>query len=138
MIFDRKQQLNWYNHPFDICLNQERLVGWIRVGVGGVRVGVSCVKYLKRGWNRKEGGSKDFKKRGQARSRCRCLKKGSWNPLTNYKPIWLYCIICTCPYCIICKGVTASLFKVPTSLRNFPSFFKTFCFPTPSSYFITF
>ena len=22
MIFDRQQQVNWYNHPFDICLNQ--------------------------------------------------------------------------------------------------------------------
>ena len=30
LIFDRKQQLNWQNHPFDICLNKE---GWL-VGLG--------------------------------------------------------------------------------------------------------
>ena len=36
-----------------------------------------CLKYLKRGWNRKDGrGSKDFKKGDQARSRVGCLKKG--------------------------------------------------------------
>ena len=39
LIFDRKQQLNWQNHPFDICLNQGRLVGWIRAGRGCVMVG---------------------------------------------------------------------------------------------------
>ena len=37
----------------------------------------NCVKYLKRGWNRKEGrGNKDFKKEEQAGSRVGCLKKG--------------------------------------------------------------
>ena len=50
--------------------------------------GGSCLKYLKRRWNRKEGrGNKDFKKgEGQAGSRVGCLKKGGggWNPLTNY------------------------------------------------------
>ena len=35
----------------------------------------NCVKYLKKGWNRKEGrGNKNFKKRGQAGSRGGCLK----------------------------------------------------------------
>ena len=39
--------------------------------------GGDCLKYLKRGWNRKEGkGHKDFKKGGQAGSTGRCLKKG--------------------------------------------------------------
>ena len=40
--------------------------------------GGSCLKYLKRRWNRKEGrGNKDFKKgEGQAGSRVGCLKKG--------------------------------------------------------------
>ena len=43
--------------------------------------GGNCLKYLERGWNRKEGkGHKDFKKeeegREQARSRGGCLKKG--------------------------------------------------------------
>ena len=48
--------------------------------------GEKCLKYLKRGWNRKEGrGNKDFKKGEQAGSRGGCLKKGRWNPLTNYE-----------------------------------------------------
>ena len=42
---------------------------------GFVRVG-DCLKYLKRGWNRKERRkSKDFKKEGTIWSRCGCLKK---------------------------------------------------------------
>ena len=56
-------------------------------------VGENCLKYLKRGWNRKEGrGNKDFKKGGQAGTRGGCLKKGGkagWNPLTNYY-IYIY------------------------------------------------
>ena len=49
-----------------------------------MRVG-DCLKYLKRGWNKKEGrGNKDFKKGRQAGSRGGCLKKGGWNPLRNY------------------------------------------------------
>ena len=50
--------------------------------------GGNSLKYLKRGWNRKEGrGNKDFKKEGKAGSRCGCLKKeeGDWKPLTNYE-----------------------------------------------------
>ena len=49
--------------------------------------GGNSLKYLKRGWNRKEGmKNKDFKKGGQARSRGGCIKKGGggWSPLTNY------------------------------------------------------
>ena len=44
----------------------------------------NCLKYLKRGWNKKEGrGNRDFKKRsgGQAGSRGGCLKKGTVEPL---------------------------------------------------------
>ena len=37
----------------------------------------NCLKYLKRGWNRKEGrGNKDFKKGEQAGSRVGALKRG--------------------------------------------------------------
>ena len=48
--------------------------------------GRNCLKYLKRGWNRKEGGGhKDLEKGGQAGSGGGCLKKGvGWNPLMNY------------------------------------------------------
>ena len=54
--------------------------------------GGNCLKYLERGWNRKEGrGHKDFKKGGQTGLRGGCLKKGGggggWNPLTNYEKI---------------------------------------------------
>ena len=39
--------------------------------------GGNYLKYLKRGWNRKEGRrNKDFKKGGQAGSRGGCLRKG--------------------------------------------------------------
>ena len=48
------------------------------LGRWGLREGGrNCLKYLKRGCNRNEGrGNKDFKKRGQAGSRVRCLKSG--------------------------------------------------------------
>ena len=39
LIFDRKQQLNWYIRYFDIFRNQERLVGRIRAGGICIRVG---------------------------------------------------------------------------------------------------
>ena len=41
----------------------------------------NCLKYLQRGWNRKEGReNKDFKKGGQAGSKGGCLKKGGLEP----------------------------------------------------------
>ena len=50
-------------------------------GRRGLREGRgNCLKYLKRGWNKKDGrGNKDFKGGGgggQAESRSGCLKKG--------------------------------------------------------------
>ena len=46
-----------------------------------MRVGGDCLKYLHRGWKRKERrGHKDFKKEGQARLRSGCLKKGVLEP----------------------------------------------------------
>ena len=39
------------------CSNPGWLLGRVRVGGGCMRVG-GTVKYLKRGWNRKEGGQK--------------------------------------------------------------------------------
>ena len=48
---------------------------------GFEKVGGDYLEYLKRAWNRKEGrGNKDFKKRGQATPRSRCLKKGRLEP----------------------------------------------------------
>ena len=71
MNFDRKQQLDWKKHPFDICSNQGKLVGRIRA-VGGLREGgVNCLKYLKRGGGtEKRRGKTDFKKRAS------CVKGG--------------------------------------------------------------
>ena len=58
------------------------MVGRVRAGEGCRRVGVG-LKYLKKGWNRKEArGNKHFKK-GETRSRGGYLK-GSWNPDRNY------------------------------------------------------
>ena len=39
---------------------------------------------LKGGGTEKRGGETEILKRGQAGSRGGCLKKGGWNPLTNY------------------------------------------------------
>ena len=47
--------------------------------------GRNRLKYLKRGWNRKEErGNKDFKKKGKLGQGVGALKEGGWNPLTNY------------------------------------------------------
>ena len=49
-----------------MALNQGKLVFWIRAVGGFVSEGdENCLKYLQRGWNRKEGrGNKDSKKVG--------------------------------------------------------------------------
>ena len=49
----------------------------------GHEVGGNCLKYIKRGWNRKEGrGNKDFKKGAKLGKGVVALRGG--NPLTNY------------------------------------------------------
>ena len=48
------------NYTFDICLNQERLAGWIRARGGCMRLG------------------------GKLGQGVGALKGGVWNPLTNY------------------------------------------------------
>ena len=55
--------------------------------------GRNCVKYLKSGWNRKEGrGNKNFKKGGQAGSKGGYLKEGALEPLTNYASMMIEAI----------------------------------------------
>ena len=50
-----------------------------------MRVGGNCLKYLKRGWDRKEGrANKDFKKWGKLGQGVSALKRESWNRLPNY------------------------------------------------------
>ena len=60
--------------------------------------GGKCLKYFKRGWNRKEGrSSKDLKKKGQAGSGTQgggCLEgrgSGVWNHLRNYD-VYIYIV----------------------------------------------
>ena len=56
------------------------------VGLGqkGVARGWDCLKYLERGWNRKEGKGGG----GKLGPRGGCLKKKrGWNPLTNHVPL---------------------------------------------------
>ena len=78
MIFDRKQQLI---HPFDICLNPLIMCkeGWC-VGLGQKGVALlwgNCLKYLKRGCNRKwVRENKTFKNRGKLGA----LKRGGLEP----------------------------------------------------------
>ena len=48
--------------------------------------GGDCLKYLKRGWNRKEGkANKDFKKGASWMKGVGALKRKGWNLLTNYE-----------------------------------------------------
>ena len=59
--------------------------GWlVKLGQEWVAWGWrNCLKYLKSGWNRKEGrANKDFKK-GAGWVKGWCLKKWGWNPFTN-------------------------------------------------------
>ena len=51
----------------------------------------NCGKYLKRGWNRKEGrGNKYFKKgMGKWGQGVGTLKRGGWNSLTNCEHVLL-------------------------------------------------
>ena len=72
--------------PFDICLNQGRLVVRIRTGGGCVRVGATVENTLERHGIEKRGGETKVLKRGQAGSKGWCLKKGGggWNPLAKY------------------------------------------------------
>ena len=62
--------------------------GWIRAKRGCVGGVGDCLKYLKRGWNRKEEkDNKDFLKKGRGGKLDQgvsALKKGDWNHLTNY------------------------------------------------------
>ena len=49
--------------------------------------GGNCLKYFKKGWNRKKGrGSKDFNNGGQAGSRDGCLKRFSGTSPTDVSP----------------------------------------------------
>ena len=49
-----------------------------------MRVGGNCLKYLKRGWNRKPGrGYKDFKKMGARWGKEWVPGRGDWNPVIN-------------------------------------------------------
>ena len=72
-----------------------KLVCRIRAGGGYVRVGGTCLKYLKRGWNRKEGRrKKHFKKRGKLGQEVCALKSwkraGKGRAGTPLRTIYIY------------------------------------------------
>ena len=50
----------------------------------------NCLKYLKRGWNRKERGSKNFKKEGKLSQGVGALKKGG-----QLEPSYKLCVSST-------------------------------------------
>ena len=52
------------------------------VGLG--QEGVEILKYLKSGWNKKEGRENKDSKKGPSGSRGGCLEKGDLEPLKNY------------------------------------------------------
>ena len=80
MVVDRKQQLNWYVCPFNVCFNQEILVGQIRAGGICVKMGETVKNTLKGSGKKRGEGTQRFYKGGrQGGSRSGCLKKGDWN-----------------------------------------------------------
>ena len=60
--------------------------GWcVGLGQEGLSEGGESIWNTLKGVEQKRGEEKQIShKRGQAGSRGRCLKKGGWNPLTNY------------------------------------------------------
>ena len=59
----------------NLCVYEEGWCDGLGQEGGSLRKGwMNCLKYLKRGWNRKE--KQKFQKLGQAGSRGGCLKKG--------------------------------------------------------------
>ena len=73
----------------DWCVQLGQEDGCLREG------GWNCLKYFKRGWNRKEGrGTKILRSGGKLSQGMGTLKKRDWNLLTNYdnvlkKLLWL-------------------------------------------------
>ena len=83
--------------------------------------GGNYLKYLKRGWNRKQGrGNKDCKRRRQAGSRGGCIKKGG--PGTPYK-LWYIgkLILWSLLFFVIFLNVTVLKFHYVKG--NFPKMF---------------
>ena len=77
MTVELVKLLFWY-------LFKPRKVGWLDEGRRGLHKGGGNrkVKYLKMGWNRKEGrGNKTFKKRGKPGQGVSVLKRGGGTPL---------------------------------------------------------
>ena len=80
MTVELVKLLFWY-------LFKPRKVGWLDEGRRGLHKGGGNrkVKYLKMGWNRKEGrGNKAFRKRGKPGQGVGVLKRGGGTPLINY------------------------------------------------------
>ena len=79
---EKTRQPVWINLLVENCLNSKFY--WLNVCHYGFRHKGegNCLKYLKRGWNKKEGGETKILTRGlQAGSRGKCLKNRGGTPL---------------------------------------------------------
>ena len=76
--------------------------------------GGNCLKHLIRRWNRKEGrGNKYFKEGGKLGPGVNALKRGNWNPLTNYG--FSYCFDNLCPITAVPYIASNFLFGLASS-----------------------
>ena len=102
MIFDINRQLNWYNHPFDICCHPLDMCkeGWcVGLGKEGVVWGWEELSKIPWEWDRKQWRrNRDFQKAGQAWSSIGCLKEGGLEPSQKLCYIWIDFISFTCFY----------------------------------------
>ena len=96
-------------------LFKPRKVGWSDYGRRGLHEGGgNCLKYLKRGWNRKEGrGNKEFKKGGKLGQGLGALKREGWNPLTNYGICQKFTLI------VVLNPLSANPTKWSVTLKQF-------------------
>ena len=82
-----KESHSKFSKNESVCMCKEDW--YVRLGQEGDCLredGGTVLNALKRGGIEKRGGeTKNYKKGQQARSRSGCLKKGGWNPLTNYE-----------------------------------------------------
>ena len=72
-----------------------RKVGWSDQGRRDLcEGGGNYLKYLKRGWNGTEGkDTKILKREGKLVQGVGALKRGGWNPLTNYDGVLMFSVV---------------------------------------------
>ena len=92
-----------------------------------MRVGENCLKYHKRGRNRKEGGNKYCKKGGVGGNLVQAvgaLKRGGWNPFINYVTWFPWLIHWLLAFTTLTRPLYASClcsWSTGLTLRKYPS-----------------